>query len=62
MTLSLLLRLRLENTNNIIHDHILGGQYHLENIGNRVHTLGVNGTALLPIMHNYAEETYLKYL
>ena len=34
LTLSPLLRLRLENTDNII--HILGGQYHLENTGNRV--------------------------
>ena len=34
LTLSPLLRLRLENIDNII--HILGGQYHLKNIGNRV--------------------------
>ena len=46
LTLSPLLRLRLENTNNII--CVLGGQYHHEYIGNRVHTLGV---------YNYAEET-----
>ena len=55
LTLSSLLTLRLENVDNII--HILGGQYHLENTGNGVHTLRVCGTALLP--YNYAEETYL---
>ena len=48
LTLSPLLRLRLENTNNII--CILGGQHHHEYIGKRVHTLGVYGTAFLPVL------------